>query len=268
MMMKGLQCFELAIILVLLLLITPLSEAYTKVIGHFPSERKRRASVPLLQASANGNNSGKENDLKHSDITWSIVPFTPDGSRNIFQILQLRLASKAIRLDCAIKGQIPPPILCPKGGKAVIEARVGKKSVFRRRPRVARFGITTNAGPSAPAIDDSIRDCFQIEPSANVRVGAIIYEFVEPEFRSRRIGELANEIISAIHAYQGCDFTILVADDNGSGKLVNWYEEIGFKKAPKMQDMMGSPGGKFGITMISPTKQFTLDKWKGLNIIW
>jgi hypothetical protein len=268
-MKKILQCCELGIVLVLLLFVSPLSMAFTRALGSFP--RIRRNQVPPLhplRISTSNSVKGENEDFKHLDITWSIVPFTPDGSRNILQVIQLRLASKAIRLDCAIRGQTPPPFLCPKGGKAVIEARIGKKKFFRRRPRVARFGITTNAGPSAPAIDESIRDCFQLDPTSNLRVGAIIYEFVDPKFRSRRVGELANEMILAIHAYQGCDFTILVADDNGSGKLVKWYERNGFKEAPKMQEMMGSPGGEFGITMISPTKQFTIEKWKSLNLVW
>ena len=49
--------------------------------------------------------------------------------------------------------------------------------------------------------------------------------FVEPDYRSRDVGALALEVISAIQYVQAIDFTILVADDNGSGGLVRWYEE-------------------------------------------
>jgi GNAT superfamily N-acetyltransferase len=83
---------------------------------------------------------------------------------------------------------------------------------------------------------------------------AIIYMFVEESFRSRNVGTLALDVILTIHSLQGCDFTLLVADDNGSGKLVKWYEQHGFSQAPLLQDMLGSPGGKYGITMIAPTR--------------
>jgi ribosomal protein S18 acetylase RimI-like enzyme len=86
-------------------------------------------------------------------------------------------------------------------------------------------------------------------------VGAIIYMFVEPDYRKRNVGTMALEVISLIQAIQYCDFTILVVDDNGSGKLVEWYEKNGFSKAPKLQDMLGSPNAVNGVTMIAPTRQ-------------
>lgn len=76
--------------------------------------------------------------------------------------------------------------------------------------------------------------------------------FVEPEYRKLGIGSLALEVISAIHSVQAVDFTVLVADDNGSGGLVRWYESNSFSKAPLMQEVLGSPGGQFGTSMIRP----------------
>ena len=78
--------------------------------------------------------------------------------------------------------------------------------------------------------------------------------FVEEAFRSRGVGALALDVISTIHSIQGCDFTLLVADDDGSGNLIRWYEEQGFSRAPLLQDLLGSPGGQFGVAMIAPTK--------------
>ena len=80
--------------------------------------------------------------------------------------------------------------------------------------------------------------------------------YVEPEYRGRNTGALALEVISLIHAIQACDFTVLVADDNGSKKLIEWYEKKGgFEVAPKLQEILGSPNGIHGVTMISPTKR-------------
>ena len=36
----------------------------------------------------------------------------------------LKVASNLIRFDCKLKGQTPPKVLCPKSGKAVLEAYV------------------------------------------------------------------------------------------------------------------------------------------------
>ncbi len=102
-------------------------------------------------------------------------------------------------------------------------------------------------------VDTTIRDTYNIDPpplSANI--AAIIYMFVEPTYRNRNVGSLALDVISAIQYIQGVDFTILVADDTGSGGLVRWYEKYGYARAPLLQDMLGSPDKKNGIAMISP----------------
>jgi len=121
------------------------------------------------------------------------------------------------------------------------------------KKKIARFGITTHRGPPAPQITSTVEQVYNITLNVEPGVAAIIYMYVEPDYRSTGLGELALEVISSIHAFQRCDFTILVADDNGSGKLIEWYRTNGFEKAPLLQEMMGSPDGKFGATMIRPT---------------
>ena len=98
-----------------------------------------------------------------------------------------------------------------------------------------------------------------------VGVGAIIYMFVEEPYRKRDVGGLVLDVISLIHSIQGCDFSVLVADDDGSGKLVKWYEAHGFTKAPKLQECFGSPDGAHGLAMISPTRRILPD---GCCIKW
>jgi len=127
------------------------------------------------------------------------------------------------------------------------------KEPGRRRKKIARFGFTTTRGPSNPIIDRTISETYNIDPPPmSATVGAIIYMYVEPEYRGKNAGVLALEVISAIHSIQAIDFTILVADDNGSGGLVRWYEDNGFVRAPLLQEMMGSPDEKFGVSMITP----------------
>lgn len=205
------------------------------------------SSTPLKATSSNS----QEPPFTHSDIEWRL---RPQKGTQLLKRISLRAASNLIKLDCLIRRKDAPPVLCPKGGQAVLQAYYRPPGSTRKK-QIARFGISTVRGPPAPPIDDTATDIFGIEqfPLGGIGVAAIVYMFVEKEYRKRGIGELALEVISAIHAVQGCDFTVLVADDNGSGKLVEWYEAHGFKRAPKLQDMMGSPGGKFGTTMIAPT---------------
>ena len=188
----------------------------------------------------------------HSDIAWKL---RPPKETPLLKRLAVRGASALIKADCLLRRKDPPPVLCPKGGQAILQAYYRPPGSLRKR-QIARFGITTVRGPSAPPIEETATDLYGIEqfPLGGIGAAAIIYMFVEEEYRKRDIGVLALEVISAIHTVAGCDFTLLVADDDGSGKLVDWYERHGFSKAPKLQDMMGSPGGKFGVSMIAPTQ--------------
>lgn len=103
-------------------------------------------------------------------------------------------------------------------------------------------------------VDTTIREIYNINPAPlSATIAAIIYMFVEPEYRNRDVGALALEVISAIQSVQAVDFTVLVADDNGSGGLVRWYEDHGYSKAPLLQNILGSPDGQ-SIAMISPVQ--------------
>ena len=186
--------------------------------------------------------------LQHKDIVWKIAlpPETP-----WFEKLKTKISANLLRWDYQRQGVDPPLVQCPQtpNQQVVLEAYLGGK-------KVARFGISVSSGPSLPEIEETVQELYGNVPVAGVRSAAIIYMFVEPEYRHRDLGRLALEVIALIHAYQNCDFTVLVADDNGSGKLVDWYERKGnFRRAPKLQEPFGSPGGKLGITMIAPTNR-------------
>ena len=121
--------------------------------------------------------------------------------------------------------------------------------------------------PALPTftVDTTIRELYSINPRPlSATIAAIIYMFVEPGYRKLGVGSLALEVISAIHSVQAVDFTVLVADDTGSGGLVRWYETNGFLKAPLMQEVLGSPDGQFGIAMIRPVsiKEGFIDECK------
>ena len=211
-----------------------------------------------LYSSSNSNEEekrDKEQALGHEDIVWKLRP-PPETSR--LERLKLRFAANLIRLDCFIKREAPPVALCPKGGQALLEA-------YYQNEKIARFGFSTERGPPAPPIQETVFDLYKISPNTMVGVAAIIYMFVEPKYRKRDVGSLALQVISLIHGIQGCDFTVLVVDDNGSGKLNDWYEKNGFSKAPKLQAILGSPDAVNGITMIAPTNRILPN---GCHIQW
>lgn len=188
--------------------------------------------------------------LSHSDIEWRLRP--QEGTSRMSR-LKIKLGANMLRLNNKLKGGELPPVLCPKGGRALLEAYY--KEPGQRKKKIARFGFTTSRGPSSPEIDATIREIYKIDPAPlSATIAAIIYMFVEPDYRSRNVGPLALEAMSAIQTVQAVDFTIVVADDNGSGGLVKWYEEYGYSQAPLLQKMMGSPNKEYGISMISPVQ--------------
>ena len=260
------------------LLAASLSFAFTSPLSTFPPPAaSRNVSPPPPHASKHGaphaSKHGATADaaaadsapFSHSDITWKL---RPPKETPLLKRLAVRGASTLIKTDCFFRRRDPPPVLCPKGGQAILQAYYRPPGSLRKK-QIARFGVTTVRGPSAPPIEETVADVYGITqlPLGGIGAAAIIYMFVEEEYRKRAIGELALQVISAIHTVAGCDFTLLVADDNGSGKLVEWYERNGFSRAPKLQDMMGSPGGKFGITMIAPT-QLPEDFFEQVKIRW
>lgn len=217
-------------------------------------QRCQRTFKPYLQGTTNRLDA--EDKLDHSDIIWKVRP-PPETSR--LKKSWLRLAANLIRLDCKLMGKEMPVVLCPKGGQAVLEAHY-RPDPSSNYSRIARFGFTTEPGPAILPIRQAVHELYGLNPQLMVRVGAIIYMFVEEPYRKKNVGALALDVLALIHAIQGCDFTVLVADDNGSGKLVNWYLENGYTIAPQLQDCFGSPNEIHGKTMIAPTNSVLPDK--------
>jgi GNAT superfamily N-acetyltransferase len=221
--------------------------------GQVVNIRELYSSGPTEENNKKSENKNNKNLLTHADIVWKLRP-PPETSR--WTRISLRLASNFVRLEHKLRGEDPPLLLCPRGGQAVLEAFIRTStSKYGRLQKIARFGFTTERGPSALPIQESVADIYDNDSRILVGVAAIIYMFVEPEYRKRNVGTMALEVISLIQAVQYCDFTILVVDDDGSGKLVEWYEKNGYSRAPKLQDMLGSPNAVNGVTMIAPTRQ-------------
>lgn len=57
--------------------------------------------------------------LTHADIDWHLEP---SSDTPVLKRLQMKLAANAIRTELMLKGEECPPVLCPKGGKALLLA--------------------------------------------------------------------------------------------------------------------------------------------------
>lgn len=66
-------------------------------------------------------NTSKKNNqpLTHADIEWRLRP--PEGTSRLDR-LKIKLGANIIRADRKLRGLPPPPLLCPKGGRALLEA--------------------------------------------------------------------------------------------------------------------------------------------------
>mmetsp|Transcript_28000 Transcript_28000/g.56216 ORF Transcript_28000/g.56216 Transcript_28000/m.56216 type:complete len:290 (-) Transcript_28000:7678-8547(-) len=221
-----------------------------------PTTANKITSFPLFATPDNTNDDKSNNQstttkkkLTHADITWKLRP--PENTSKLAR-LKTKFGANALRLYSKLKGKTLPPVLCPKGGRAMLEAYYREPGgLLKRRRMIGRFGFTTSRGPSNTEIDTTIRQVYNINPPPlSATIAAIIYMYVEPPYRHRDVGSLALTVISAIQSVQAVDFTVLVAA--GDERLVEWYEKNGYVRAPLLQEVMGSAGGEFGVTMIAP----------------
>eukprot|EP00977_Amphora_coffeiformis_P019270 scaffold7101_cov153-Amphora_coffeaeformis.AAC.15 len=220
------------------------SDGSTPSVAKLNKATKIRSPLFPLHAATNGEDFHTRTPFSHRDIVWKIRPHPeqPWTSRVYFLF-----AARVLRAYLQITKRKLPAVVCPAGPLCQIEA-------WNKGKLVGRFGITTKPGPSFPVIVQQASKLFPKQRIPDViQTGAIQYMVVEPDYRKRDIGSLALQVIAYVHAFQNCDFCMLVADDKGSGRLVEWYEQHGYQKAPMLQDFLGSPEGRFGVTMMGFT---------------
>jgi hypothetical protein len=159
---------------------------------HPPSTTTSRQQASKRLESPN--DEGLQSNMEHGDILWKLRP-PKESSRR--KRLWTRFAANLIRLDCLIKRQEMPLVLCPKGGQVVLEAHYRpnnntNNNNSKRYKQIARFGFTTMAGPSNQPIQDTVHDLYGLSADRQYRVGAIIYMFVEEGYR--KVGKKSHEI--------------------------------------------------------------------------
>lgn len=148
-------------------------------------------------------------------------------------------------------------------------------ATMHRHGVIGRFGIVTEPGPIVPPpLSEAIQRIYGSNQSSSddddIRAGAIVYMYVEPEYRGNDVGSVAlGQVLPAIQRSCSCTYTLLVANDktppalreirndaygchdSRDRKLVQWYQRHGYHVADELQDMLGSPDGIYGIAMIT-----------------
>jgi GNAT superfamily N-acetyltransferase len=208
----------------------------------------------------------------HQNIKWVLRPCeNPSWG----QMWQWRLRGCFIYLQYVLRiiPELPLfPIQLQKPSPEAVPPSLIVMYAYHNGSPIGRFGIVPDAGESAPPeAMQQVAQRIHIPSLETLRAAAIIYMFVEPEYRGRSVGSLALAVISHIHASRGCQCTVLVANDSQARKeadegtplnvdksqvderLVQWYERHGYIRAPELQELLGSPQGVYGITMMAPT---------------
>jgi GNAT superfamily N-acetyltransferase len=245
------------------------SASFVKHSKRTPCFRQFSPSLPLCSSSPlssiqqrqlsseyYGNSTHSYFCYTHDDIMWQLGPSI---DAPVWSKLLWKTKADPVRSFQNFNNE---RILIPKAF-ATLQAFLRNS---KTRNPIAKFGITTESGPFCEELEETIQDIYQDNCGGGaIGVAAIKYMFVEPEYRRQGLGSLALEVISQIHAWQKCSYTVLIADDDGSGKLIEWYKSHGFSLAPKLDRVFGcvqnssscvdngTASSVLGIAMISPT---------------
>lgn len=127
-----------------------------------------------------------------------------------------------------------------------------------RGQKIAKFGFSVKPGPPLPLSSETLQQfsCQYIghkDVDATSATTALKYMWVDPLYRGHGIGTMGLSWVAYLQRQAGCDWMALVANDNGSGRLVEWYKKQGLVIAPELQDLFGSPDRMYGTTMVGST---------------
>ena len=137
-----------------------------------------------------------------------------------------------------------------KPAEVTISAVLRRRFPWDRRRQVGKAGLSTAAGAS-PIMDAALQELFGASQEGTATVAAaaadrlvrvqvppIKYVFVDPRYRGLGLGRrLFLEAMRSL-ARRGFRFALIIVEDNGSGGLFGFYEEMGFARA---DDLLGLP---------------------------
>lgn len=140
-----------------------------------------------------------------------------------------------------------------KPDEVTISAVLRRRFPWDRRRQVGKAGLSTAAGAS-PIMDAALQELFGASQEGTATVAAaaaaagdrlvhvpvppIKYVFVDPRYRGLGLGRrLFLEAMRSL-ARRGFRFALIIVEDNGSGGLFGFYEEMGFARA---DELLGLP---------------------------
>mmetsp|Transcript_33639 Transcript_33639/g.51585 ORF Transcript_33639/g.51585 Transcript_33639/m.51585 type:complete len:268 (-) Transcript_33639:88-891(-) len=224
-----------------------------------------KSPPPWLLYAANKNK--QQDETTATATTWrlALAPETSNTFDRMVADMECKMAGSADVIH------IPKQALTKQGALVVLQVFDSTTANKQQQMPIAKFGISLQSGPPNPNVQDAVEQVFAHDKNNNhhdhhdVRVAAIVYMFVEESHRKQGIGRMALRYIEALHAIQDIQYTLLVADDDGSGKLIAWYERYGFSCTPSLQEMVGSPKGEYGTAMMTPVSISKEDAYEWLK---
>jgi GNAT superfamily N-acetyltransferase len=112
-----------------------------------------------------------------------------------------------------------------KDGRSLLHFELRSTDDMKRV--IAKVGIRPVAA-SSTSMDKLIKEIYHITDRKAFQICVLVYMWVDPIFRAQNIGikliERAKDYCN-IHNYE---YILLVHDDNGSGKLIDYYRKNGF----------------------------------------
>jgi hypothetical protein len=104
---------------------------------------------------------------------------------------------------------------------------------------LAKVGIRTSSVPGQGGMEDFIRTLFNDfndktakEREASMKLGLLVYMWVAPRWRGMNLGEMLLGLAVEQCTNKGDKYMLCVHDDQGSGKLVEWYRQRNFYDLP------------------------------------
>lgn len=131
----------------------------------------------------------------------------------------------------------------PRTPETTVTAELRRRFPWSRaRRRLGKAGLSTEAGIS-PRMDAALQELFgaslaEGERFDRVPVPPIKYVFVDPRYRGLGLGRRLFLEAMCVLARKGFRFALIVVEDNGSGGLFGFYEEMGFVGA---EEQLGLP---------------------------
>ena len=84
-----------------------------------PTLHNNHSSLQLKASKSPNSNDPERQQLTHADIEWRLI--APEGTSRLDR-WKIKLGAFVIRADRKIRRSPPPPLLCPRGGQALLEA--------------------------------------------------------------------------------------------------------------------------------------------------